>query len=192
MTKVELFEVMRREYFIHGKGIRRIAREQGVHRRLVRQAIVSALPAPGKVPEREAPVLTKPLQGVVDEWLRGDREAPRKQRHTGRRIFQRLQGEYGYRGAESTVCRYVGRKRREVGLLSGRAFVPQVHVPGEEGEVERKRIGLSHCVPTTSLRRNFVSQGKRGRMRKAVWKAAWAVFGARIWSRCPGLKAMKH
>lgn len=135
MTKVELFEVIRREYFIHEKGIRRIARERGVHRRLVRQAIASALPAPRKVSEREAPVLTKPLQGVIDEWLRGDREAPRKQRHTGRRVFQRLQRGYGYRGAESTVRRYVGRRRREVGL-SGRAFVPQVHVPGEEGEVD--------------------------------------------------------
>jgi hypothetical protein len=50
---MELFEVMRREYFIHEKGIRRIAREQGVHRRLVRQAIGSALPAPRQVSERE-------------------------------------------------------------------------------------------------------------------------------------------
>jgi transposase len=75
------------------------------------------------------------LHEVIDEWLRGDGEAPRKQRHTGRRIFQRLQGECGYRGAESTVRRYVGRRRREVGL-SGKAFVPQVHLPGEEGEVD--------------------------------------------------------
>lgn len=135
MSKVELFEVIRREYFIHGKGIRRIAREQGVHRRMVRQAIANALPPARKVAEREAPVLTKALQGVVDEWLRGDREAPRKQRHTGRRIFQRLQREYGYPGAESTVRRYVGRRRREVSL-GGIAFVPQVHSAGEEGEVD--------------------------------------------------------
>jgi hypothetical protein len=54
VTKVELVEVIRREYFIHEKGIRRIAREQGVHRRRVRQAIASALPAPRKVSERDA------------------------------------------------------------------------------------------------------------------------------------------
>jgi hypothetical protein len=105
VTKVELFEVIRRDHFIQGKGIRRIAREQRVHRRLVRQAIESALPVPRKVAAREAPVLTKPWREVIDGWLRGDREAPRKQRHTGRRIFRRLQAEYGYRGAESTVRR---------------------------------------------------------------------------------------
>jgi transposase len=135
VSKVELFEVIRREHFIQGKGIRRIAREQGVHRRLVRQAIGNALPPARKVAEREGPVLTKAWQGVIDGWLRGDREAPRKQHHTGRRIFQRLQGEYGYPGAESTGRRYIGRRRRELSL-GNNAFVPQIHCPGEEGEVD--------------------------------------------------------
>jgi transposase len=135
VNKVELFEVIRREHFIQGKGIRRIAREQKVHRRLVRQALTNAIPPVRKAVEREALVLTKALQGVIDGWLRGDRAAPRKQQHTGRRIFQRLQGEYGYCGAESTVRRYVGRRRRELSLGNS-AFVLQVHCPGEEGEVD--------------------------------------------------------
>jgi hypothetical protein len=87
-----------------------------VHRRLVRQAIGNALAPVRKVAEREGPVLTKALQGVIDGWLGGDREVPRKQHHTGRRIFQLLQGEYGYPGAESTVRRYIGRWRRELSL----------------------------------------------------------------------------
>jgi hypothetical protein len=130
VNKVELFEVIRGEHFIQGQGIRRIAREQKVHRRLVRQALTNAIPPVRKAVEREALVLTKALQGVMDGWLRGDRAAPRKQPHTGRRIFQRLQGEYGYCGAEST-----GRRRRELSLGNS-AFVLQVHCPGEEGEVD--------------------------------------------------------
>jgi hypothetical protein len=106
-----------------------------VHRRLVRQAIGNALAPVRKVAEREGPVLTKALQGVIDGWLGGDREVPRKQHHTGRRIFQLLQGEYGYPGAESTVRRYIGRWRRELSL-GNNAFVPQIHCPGEEGEVD--------------------------------------------------------
>jgi transposase len=135
MTKVELFEVIRRDKLIRDLSIREIAREHGVHRRMVRQAIASAVPPRRKPPERRPPVFTTALRQVVDAWLRGDQKAPRKQRHTGRRIWQRLRDEHGFEGAESTVRRYVGTRRRELGLKV-RAFVPQVHQPGMEGEVD--------------------------------------------------------
>jgi len=80
-------------------------------------------------------VLTRELQGVIDGWLEADRTAPRKQRHTGRRICGRLRREHGYTGAESTVRRYVGRRRRELGLRTD-AFVPQTHLPGDEAEID--------------------------------------------------------
>src|SRR6478672_10842250 len=99
MTKVELFEAIRRDNFIHGKSVREIARERGVHRRTVRQALGRALPPARRRPQREAPVLTAALQALVDGWLRADTTAPRKQRHTGTRIFARLQSEAGYAGA---------------------------------------------------------------------------------------------
>ena len=65
-----------------------------------------------------------------------DLSAPRKQRHTARRVWQRLVDERGASVAESTVRAYVGRVRRE--LESGRAVVtiPQLHPPGEEAEVD--------------------------------------------------------
>ena len=135
MTKVELFEVIGREHFLHHKKIRQIAREFGVHRRTVRQALANAVPPPRKPVQRAAPVLTEALRDVIDGWLQTDREAPRKQRHTARRMYQRLQQEYGFQGAESTVRVYVSRRRREFGAI-GEAFVPQVHLPGEEAEVD--------------------------------------------------------
>ena len=91
MNKVELFEVIRREHFIHHKRIRQIARELGVHRRTVRQALANAAPPPRKPVQRAAPVLTEALRDVIDGWLQTDRQAPRKQRHTARRMYQRLQ-----------------------------------------------------------------------------------------------------
>ena len=90
---MELFEVMRRAKLIEGKGIRAIARELGVHRRLVRQALHSAVPPPRKPPTRRPSVLTPGLRVVVDQWLEEDRTAPRKQRHTAQRVYQRLQQE---------------------------------------------------------------------------------------------------
>jgi transposase len=135
MTKVELFEAIRRDGYVQDKSVRAIARERGVHRRVVRQALNSALPRPRKALERAAPVLTPALQTQVEMWLRADDAAPRKQRHTARRVWQRLQAEYGFGGAESTVRRLVAQMRRQLGLKV-EAFVPQSHAPGDEAEVD--------------------------------------------------------
>jgi len=135
MTKVELFEAIRRDKFVHGKGIRQIARERQLHRRMVREALMSAVPRPRKAPERKPTVLTQALRAQVDEWLDSDRTAPRKQRHTARRIWQRLVSEKGFTGGESTVRQYVKGRRRELGAGAD-AFVPQTHQPGEEAEID--------------------------------------------------------
>ena len=135
MTKVELFEAIRKGHYVEGESIRGIAREQHVHRRTVRQALENAIPPPRKPIIREPTVLTKSMRLVVDKWLIGDRDAPRKQRHTAKRIFKRLRGEQGYTGVESTVRKYVGQRKRELGV-STEAFVPLTHEPGQEGEVD--------------------------------------------------------
>lgn len=135
MTEVEQYEHIRREHELAGKSIREIAEAQGVHRRKVRRALTCAQPPERRLPERQRPVLTDGLRAAIDSWLEADRSAPRKQRHTARRIHRRLQAEYGFEGAESTIRRYVGQRRRELSI--GReVFVPRAHLPGEEGEVD--------------------------------------------------------
>lgn len=136
MTRVELFELIRRDRMLEEQSIRAIAKERSVHRRTVRQALASAMPPERKSPHREPPVLTTAMRGVVDEWLRADQKAPRKQRHTARRIYSRLKAEHGYQGAESSVRAYVGQRRRELGLGRREVFVPLLHRPGEEAEVD--------------------------------------------------------
>lgn len=132
---MEQFEIIRKEHFLHEKSIREIAREQGVHRRVVRQALGEARPPERKSVERAPTVLTMALRSVAEGWLRADVEAPRKQRHTARRIYQRLVAEYGYEGVESSVRQFVGRRRRELGLKL-QATIPRDHLAGEEGEVD--------------------------------------------------------
>lgn len=48
---------------------------------------------------------------LIDEWLEGDAKVPRKQRHTAKRIYDRLREEAGYKGGYSSVKRYVKKKR---------------------------------------------------------------------------------
>jgi hypothetical protein len=76
-TKVELYEQIRREYE-HGSGtIREVSRKLGVHRREVRKALSSAIPAARKVPEREHPKLGSAIP-FINAILEADRKAPRK------------------------------------------------------------------------------------------------------------------
>src|SRR3712207_3063207 len=64
--------------------------------------------------------------GVIDRILEEDQGRPRKQRHTARRIFERLKAEHGFAGGETIVKAYV-RERR---LQGQEMFVPLVHPPG--------------------------------------------------------------
>jgi transposase len=132
---VEQFEAIRRDHAREELSIRELARVHGVHRRAVRQALESAIPPPKRSPElRPAPKLG-PYRAVIDGILEADREVPRKQRHTARRIWQRLVEEHGAEVSERQVCRYVHAKRRELGVV-GEVFVPLISDAGVEGEVD--------------------------------------------------------
>jgi transposase len=133
---VELFEQMRREYE-HGVGtIKGVARQFGVHRRMVREAIGNAVPRPRKIPERDRPKLG-PVAPLIEEMLEADRKAPRKQRHTAHRIWRRLKTEHPeMEVAESTVRRYVRVRKLQMGLAQAEVFVPQSYRWGEEAQVD--------------------------------------------------------
>lgn len=129
------FERIRRDARDGGLSIRALAAKHGVHRRTVRAALADAVPPPRKPPERSAPVLG-PHEATVRRWLVEDRAAPRKQRHTARRVWQRLLEEEGATVAESSVRNLVARLRVEIAGEHCEVMVPQTHLPGEEAEVD--------------------------------------------------------
>jgi transposase len=135
-SRVELFEQIRRDRRVEGMSIRELADKHRVHRRTVRQALDNAVPAPRKAyPPRARPAID-PYVEIIDDWLVKDREVPRKQRHTARRVWQRLVAEHGATLAEVTVSRHVARRRAELGLDRVEVAVPQTHEPGAEAEVD--------------------------------------------------------
>ncbi len=89
-SRVELFEAIRRDRRVEGLSIRALAERHRVHRRAVREALASAVPPPRKPYARRVRPAIDAWAEVIDGWLIADGELPRKQRHTARRIWQRL------------------------------------------------------------------------------------------------------
>src|SRR5688572_7725804 len=90
-----------------------------------------------KRPERKRPR----LEGVVpfiNAILEADRKAPRKQRHTSHRIYQRIGSELPDQSVgESSVRRYVGRRKRGMGFVVNETFVPQSYSWGHKTSSHR-------------------------------------------------------
>jgi transposase len=135
-AKVELFEQIRREYEFGIGTIVGVAKKLGVHRRMVREAIGSALPKPRKKPERPRWKLKTAVE-FIDAVLEADRKAPRKQRHTAHRIWVRMRQERPEcKIAERTVREYVHDRKIALGLSVGATCVPQSYAWGVEAQID--------------------------------------------------------
>ena len=135
-AKVELFEQIRREYEFGIGTIVGVAKTLGVHRRMVREAIGSALPRRRKKPKRPRWKLQEAVD-FVDAILEADRKAPRKQRHTAHRIWTRIGDELpACKIAERTVREYVHDRKIALGLMGRETCVPQSYAWGAEAQVD--------------------------------------------------------
>lgn len=132
MKTVEDREKIRRAYILEHKSMRQIADELSISRNTVRDALdnVSKEYALGK--PRPAPVLG-PYIARINEMLAENARLPRKQRYTSRRIYQVIRKE-GYEGAESSVRRYVGHKRREQKAVA--TYLPLEFDAGTDAQVD--------------------------------------------------------
>ena len=123
---MDLYLKVRRAHFEDGLSGRQIARDFGISRDSVAKMLAYSEP-PGY--RRTAPVKRPKLDaftGQIDQWLAEDKTQPRKQRHTAKRIFERLRDECGFGGGYTIVKDYVRARKR-----SGKEmFVPLSHPPG--------------------------------------------------------------
>ena len=124
---MELYARVRRAVLVEGMSRRAAAREFGLARKTVNKMLEFSAP-PGY--QRQKPVRRPklgPWQGVIDAILEDDKQRPRKQRHTAKRIFERLRVEQGFTGGYTIVKDYV----RMLKIGGQEMFIPLTHAPGE-------------------------------------------------------------
>lgn len=136
MLKVVDIECIRKLYFREGWPIRKIARELGHSRKTVRKALSDAGPWTYRLTQPRPSPKAGPYRDLIRQWLEEDRRAPRKQRHTARRVYERLRDEYGYDGAESTIRRVVAELRRELEMNPVEPYFVLSSQPGEMAQVD--------------------------------------------------------
>ena len=127
MYSVDVYLRVRRAVMVERMSVREASRMFGLHRDTVRKMLAYSVP-PGyrrqTTPRRPKLEL---FTGVIDRILENDQRVPRKQRHTAKRIFERLRDEYGFDGGYTIVKDYV----REHGRQTKEMFVPLSHPPGQ-------------------------------------------------------------
>lgn len=126
-TDMDLWVQVRRYVLAEGHSKRSACRVFGLNWRTMRKMLEHAEP-PGY--RRRATPRTRKIDQVLPilhQWLEEDRAVPRKQRHTARRIYQRLRDEHGFDGGE-TIVKDAVRSWRKV---HAQTFVPVSHPPGE-------------------------------------------------------------
>jgi transposase len=131
MLKVENYARIRRAHR-DGMSIREIARTFHRSRRKIREVLKNPEPRPyTRSKAVSCPKLTEDFQRVIEDILKQDEEAPRKQRHTASAIFRRLVSD-GYEGSYHQVRRFVAKHRRN----ERETFIPLCHDPGQRAEAD--------------------------------------------------------
>jgi transposase len=106
---------------------RSILREYGIHYQTLQKILTHSEPPGYRQREPRQKRKIGPYLPIIDDILTQDRQAPRKQRHTAKRVFDRLKTEYGYDGGYTSVKEAVRSFRQR----QSEVFMPLAHRPGE-------------------------------------------------------------
>jgi transposase len=139
VTDMDKWAEVRRLVLAEGQSKRSVCRQFHIHWDTLGKILKHPEPAGYRQGQSRKKRKIGPFLGAIEEILRQDQAVHRKQRHTKRRIFERLKSEYGYTGGYTAVkeaIRAWARRHREV-------FVPLTHPPGEaQVDFGRARIRL--------------------------------------------------
>ena len=133
MLTMDDIKYIKRMYEVEGCSIREIMRRTSYHYDTIRKYLDLEDFNPPKRYLRDNNSLLDPLKPIIDKWLEEDLKAPRKQRHTAQRIYDRLQETHNNELEVKlrTVQYYVSKKKKELFAEKTKGYLPLTHPPGE-------------------------------------------------------------
>ena len=126
MYSVNIYSRVRRACLKDGMSVRAAARYFNKDRKTIAKILRHELPPGYRRSEPQHRPTLDDYVGVIDEILRTNKGLIKKQRHTSKRIFERLRDGHGYMGSLTTVTYYVREQKRR----TKEVFVPLSHRPG--------------------------------------------------------------
>jgi len=135
MLTVDQYSYIRTAYRVYGKKIKQIARETGHSKNTIKKVLRGEYSGYKPRIMQPYPILG-PYINLIDQWLKDDKQRPKKQRHTAVRVFNRLKQEHDFQGAETTVRRYVREAKLRLGVGAPQVFIPSDPQAGIEAEVD--------------------------------------------------------
>jgi len=133
MLSMDDIKYIKRLYEMEGCSIRDIMRRTGYHYETVNKYLnMEDFNEPHHPPKKSTSLLD-PLKPVIDQWLIDDLDAPRKQRHTAKHVYARLEKEYPKKLEVKlrTVQYYVAKKKKDILQSFHKARLPLYHPAGE-------------------------------------------------------------
>ena len=151
-TDMEMWIDIRRRILAEGEGKRRICREYGIHFKTLQKILGNAEPPGYRQSKPREKRKIGPYIPFIEDALREDRKAPRKQRHTAKRLFNRLVKEHSYDGGYTAVkeaVRAFKQRTQEVYIpLSHPRGWAQVDFGYAEIDLAGERIEMAFFVMT--------------------------------------------
>ena len=112
---MEIYAQVRYSVQIEGLSQREAARRFGIDPRTVAKMMQFSVPPGYRRSKPPTKPKLDPFTPIIDKILADDKERPKKQQHTSKRIFERLRDEHGYAGGITIVKDYVAGSRQQIG-----------------------------------------------------------------------------
>ncbi|MBQ0818623.1 MAG: IS21 family transposase [Methyloceanibacter sp.] len=127
ITDMDTWTDIRRDVLVDGMSMREACKKYNLNFRTIQKILGHSEP-PGYCQRatRDKPTIG-PFSPIIHEILEADKQVHKKQRHTGKRIFDRLRDEHGYTGGITVVRDEIRRWKRQ----AAEVFMPLSHPPGE-------------------------------------------------------------
>jgi transposase len=126
MKKMLEYDLVRRLYHHENLSRRAISRRTGYHRRTIDRMLQYSSPPGYQLKNPRPKSKLDPFLPIIDQILKEDKKAPKKQRHTAKRIFDRLKEEHAFSGSYTIVKDYVRAKK----LKLKEVYFPLQQSPG--------------------------------------------------------------